>query len=261
LDDNVARASWSPGGERITAAIYNPESGQIDLVFVSGPDQIELIAECASTLYSWSPHGDTLAYVNAVSWVGGKESCAGTYLVSFPNSSVAQERNLQRVSDFGSQEFSSAHHADKSLWALDQNALIYPDQPFWIVPLDGSPAFVPQTTTGENPRDLPRPFGSLWAAELRHLVGTVDAGLSGDGGVWVYTLSEDLSQIDKFFRLGDIPEGDNSFITLVDWWSPGESVLVLDGDITDSGQYLSEYWKAPRLWSLKVDQWLDDFTE
>ena len=52
LGDNVARASWAPDGERVTAAIYNPESEQIGLVLVSGPDQVELIADCASMLYS-----------------------------------------------------------------------------------------------------------------------------------------------------------------------------------------------------------------
>ena len=257
LADNVIRASWSPDGERVIAAIYNPQMEQIDLVFVSGPDQVEIIAECASNLYSWSPDGSMLAYVNAISWAGVKESCAGTYLVLFPNGTSAPERDLQRVSDFGRDELLSGNKVDKPVWATDRYALIYPDQPFWIVPLDGSPAFVPATPGGEDPLELPRPFGSLWAPDLHQLVGNVDTGPAGYGGVWVYQLSEDLHQIENYYRIGDAPQGDNSFITLVDWWHPGESILVLDGDNPDTSQYLSEFWRGPAVWSLIESQWID----
>ncbi len=257
LEDNVIRASWSPDGQRVTAAVYNPQKEQIDLVFVSGPDQVEIIAECASNLYSWSPDGSMLAYVNAISWAGVKESCAGTYLVLFPNGLSAAERDLQRVSDFGSDKLLSGHHDDKPVWAMARYALIYPDQPFWVVPLDGSPAFIPATPDGEDPLELPRSFGSLWAPDLHQLIGNYDAGMSGQGGVWVYQLSEDLHQIESYHRIGNAPQGDNSFITLVDWWSPGESILVLDGDNPDTDQYLSEVWRGPAVWSIIEKQWIE----
>jgi hypothetical protein len=256
LGDNVLRASWSPDGERVTAAVYNPEKEQIDLVFVSGPDQVEPIAECASNLFSWSPDGDMLAYVNAVSWVGVKESCAGTYLVSFPNGIQAPERDLQRISDFGSEALLGHNYVDKPLWVMDQSALIFPDQPFWVVPFDGSPALVPATPNGEDPLEIPRPFGDLWAPDLHQLIGNYDAGISGQGGVWVYQLSEDLHQIENYYRIGDIPQGENSFITLVDWWKSGESILVLDGDNSDTSQALSEMWSGPAVWSLPDKQWV-----
>jgi hypothetical protein len=105
--------------------------------------------------------------------------------------------------------------------------------------------------------ELPRPSGSLWAPELHQLVGNYDAGISGQGGVWVYQLSEDLRQIENYYRIGDAPQGDNSFITLVDWWSPGESILMLDGDNPDTEQYLSEFWRGPAVWSLIEGQWID----
>ena len=87
MDDNVTRAAWAPDGEHITAAVYNPDTERIELVLVSGPDQVEVISECASELFSWSPTGDRLAYVNALAWLnfGVDETCLGTYLVSFPN--------------------------------------------------------------------------------------------------------------------------------------------------------------------------------
>ena len=57
LDDNVIRAAWSPDGEKVTTAVYNPQTEQVDLVFVTGPDQVEVISDCASNLFSWSPDG------------------------------------------------------------------------------------------------------------------------------------------------------------------------------------------------------------
>ena len=257
LEDNVIRAAWAPDGERVTAAVYNPVSEQIDLVFVSGPGQVELIAECASNLFSWSPDGRQLAYVNAVSWAGVKEACAGTYLVSFPDGLSGLDTRVERVSDFGSQELLSGHPGDQPIWALNRDALIYPDQPFWVVPLDGSPAFVPATPRGEDPLEIPRPFRALWSDGLNQLVGNVDAGMSGKGGVWVYQLSEDLRSIEEHYRIGDQPPGGNSDINLVNWWTPGESLLVLDGDNFDSSQYLNELWRAPAVWSLIERRWQD----
>jgi hypothetical protein len=166
------------------------------------------------------------------------------------------------VSDFSAQEFGGSHVLDQPLWALEQNALIYPDSPFWVVPLDGSPAFVPQTPGGEEPMNLPRPFGSLWSSHLNQLVGNVDSGPGGGfGGVWVYQLSEDLNKIESFYRIGEFPSGDNSFITLVDWWSVGESILVLDGDNPDTDQYLSEIWRGPAIWSLADKQWINNSSD
>jgi len=255
LEDNVIRAAWSPDGDRVTAAVYNPETEQIDLVFISGPDQVELIAECASNLFSWSPDGTHLAYVNALDWSGVKEACAGTYLVSYPDGLAAGEPQIERVSDFGSQKLLSGHVDDKPIWALDQNALIYPGQPFWVVPLDGSPAFVPQTPEGEEPMNLPRPFGSLWSSHLNQIIGNVDTGPAGFGGVWVYQLSEDLRRMENYYRIGDIPERNNSDIVLVAWWTPGESLLVLDGDNFELSEFLNELWRAPAVWSLDERQW------
>lgn len=257
LEDNVIRAAWSPDGERVTAAVYNPDTEQIDLVFVSGPGQVELIAECASNLFSWSPEGTQLAYVNAISWSGVREACAGTYLVSFPEGFTGGDHQVERVSDFGSQKLLSGWPVDKPVWALDQNALIYPDQPLWVVPLDGSPAFVPATPQGEEPINLPRPFGSLWSSHLNQLIGNVDTGPAGFGGVWVYQLSEDLRRMDNYYRIGDSPQGNNSDIVLVAWWLPGESILVLDGDNLDTSQYLNELWRGPAVWSLINKQWGD----
>jgi hypothetical protein len=263
LDDNVTRAAWAPDGEHVTASVYNPVTERVELVLVSGPDQVDLISECASMLFSWSPAGDRLAFINARLWLdfGLDETCLGTYLVDFPGGLSTPQPEVSRVSDFSAQEFGHSHLGDQPLWALEQNALIYPDSPFWVVPLDGSPAFIPPLPGGEDPMNVPRPFGSLWSPQLNQLVGTVDMGPAGFGGVWVYQFSDDLSQIENFYRLSHIPGGDNSDITLVDWWQTGESILVLDGDNPDTTQHLSEFWRAPAVWSLIENRWLDVFSQ
>lgn len=255
LEDNVARAAWTPGGERLTAAIYNPETAQIDLVFVDGPQQVELIADCASQLFSWSPEGNQLAFVNAMNWAGMSQACAGTFIATFPGDLYQGDAQIERISDFGSEPLLSGHPLDQPIWSLEEGALIYPDQPFWIVPLDGSPAFVPTTPNGEDPLEIPRPFGPLWSASLSQLVGNVDMGLSGNGGVWVYQLSEDLLSIENYSRIGNMEANSNSDINLVDWWNPNESILVLSGDNVDPSQYLNDLWRAPAVWSLVNRQW------
>lgn len=264
IDDNVTRAAWAPDGEHLTAAVYNPESEQINLVLVSGPDEVEVISDCASELFSWSPTGDMLAYVNAIDWLNldVDETCLGTYLVSFPNGISGEGRDISRVSDFGTQDLSAYQVLDQPLWALEQNALVYPDSPFWIVPLDGSAAFIPETPGDQEPMNLPRPYGNLWSPQLNQLVGNVESGPTGFGGVgfggvWVYQLSNDLRKIEDYYRIGDTPQEENSFVELIDWWLPGESILILDGDKIDPSQYLSEVWREPAVWSLLDNQWID----
>jgi hypothetical protein len=256
LADNVNWASWAPDGARLTAVVYNTEEEAMDLVFVSGPNQVELIAKCAFNFFSWSPNGDALAYVHKVDWSWTQEACTGTFLVSFPNGTQAPEREVQRVSDFGSEELVSGHILDKPIWVMEQNALIFPDAPFWVVPMDGSPPFVPQTPGGEDPLDLPRPHNNLWVPARRLLIGNTEGGRIGPGGVWVYELSEDLRTIVDYYRVGTLG-GANTEITLVSWWSVGESILVLDSDSAKSDDFLNEFWGAPAVWSLIERKWIE----
>jgi hypothetical protein len=106
--------------------------------------------------------------------------------------------------------------------------------------------------------NMPRPYGNLWSQQLNQLVGNVESGPGGGfGGVWIYQLSNDLSQIEDYYRIGDTPQSENSNITLVDWWAPGESILVINGDNPDTSQYLSEVWRVPAVWSLLENHWID----
>jgi hypothetical protein len=256
LADGVARAVWAPGGEQLTVALYNPKTTVLDLALVSGPDQVKIIAECASHLFSWSPRGDAIAFVHNINWAGMQPACAGTYLIDFP-AGIQEDGVITRISDLGSFELISGAQNDQPLWALEQNALIYPDAPFWVIPLDGSPAFTPQIASGEDPMEIPRPFGNLWAADLRQMIGQYDSGMSGWGGVWVYQFSEDLSIITDYYRIGATPNSGNLDTHLMGWWTPGESLLVLEPDMVASPDFLDEYWGAPAAWSLTQRAWVN----
>jgi len=253
LSDNVNRAVWAPDGERITASIFNPESNQLDLVLVSGPDQVDTVAQCASGLFSWSPNGDQLAYIVPTSLVTGMpQECTGTYLVSGMDRG---EYQVERISDFGSEAFSNNSSAAQPFWAEAQNALIFPVTPFWVVPLDGSPPFMPQITNGVNVSDFEGPIFGLWNPVQRQLIVHSFGGRSGMGGVWVFELSTDLRTIDNYYRLGVPANEGNSDINLVSWWKYGESILVADGDIPEPKPLVNEFWSPPKVWSLIDQTW------
>ena len=80
--------------------------------------------------------------------------------------------------------------------------------------------------------------------------------MSGKGGVWVYKLSEDLREITNYYRLGEAPVGNNIDMVLVSWWVVGESILVLDGESASKEEWLSNFWRAPAVWSLLERNWI-----
>jgi Tol biopolymer transport system component len=247
LEDNLAWASWRPpveggtGSDRLTAALYDPERGHLVVAFVDGPDDIELIAECASTSYSWSPDHKELAYVNKANWEGVSETCTGTFIYS------EEDGSNRRVSALGEQELLSGSFDDAPIWAVEDGVLVYPDQPFWVIPLDGAPPFVPQAADGEEPMNLPRLNQHLWAPEYNLLIGNVEAMMENFNGVWVYELSDDLSAIVNRYRIEDVSDFSRAY-RLIDWWAPGESLLMLTG----SNEF--SWWGIPVVWSLAEQQ-------
>ncbi len=253
LNDYVNLARWAPDGERITASIFNPESNQLDLVLVSGPDQVETVAQCASGLFSWSPNGDRLAYIVPASLVTGMpQECTGTFLVSGMDRGKYQ---VERISNLGSEAFLNNFPGAQPFWAEAQNALIIPDTPFWVMPLDGSPPFVPQYPNGVSLTDFMPPNLSLWNIEQRQLIFHAFGGRSNMGGVWVFELSADLRSIDNYYRLGDPANEGSSDIVLVSWWKYGESILVADGAVPEPKPLINEFWSPPKVWSLIDQTW------
>jgi hypothetical protein len=243
LEDNLAWASWRPpeeggtGGDRLTAALYDPERGHLVLAFVDGPEEIEIISDCASTHYSWSPDNQELAYLIEADSPGVSATCIGTFIYS------AEDGSTRRVSDLGGEGLLNQFFHDEPIWAVEDGVLFYPDYPFWVVPLDGSPPFVPELADGEEPMQLERMTQHLWAPEYNLLIGNVEQMLSQNGGVWIFELSDDLRTIVNRYRLEDVNDLSQEY-RLIGWWEPGESLLLL----TAYNEF--SYWGIPVVWSL-----------
>ena len=229
LPDNVGRASWSPlqpgqlEGQRLAAAIYIPETDRYDLALVDGPGPVEPLATCASPSFSWSPDGTQIAYTAyAAEGAGGVPGeCQGVFLVSVEDGLVT------KISD--QLALSGGWIGDRPVWAERQGALLFsgytPDSIFWVVPLDGSGAFQPTISAGTGEEFLPTPMHALWSSEHRSLIGQTE-GMTDPLGVWVYSFSDDLQTIEQAYRVNW--GGYRHDLILVDWWEPGESLLLRD---------------------------------
>jgi len=97
---------------------------------------------------------------------------------------------------------------------------------------------------------MPRLVNPLWVPELRQLVGYVETGMSQQGGVWVYQFSEDMTRITEVYRIEAQPTEGNSDLSLLDWWEPGISLLLLDHNMALENEFLSDWWGKPVIWSL-----------
>src|SRR3990172_1305909 len=147
--------------------------------------------------------------------------CQGVFLVSVKDGLVTE------ISD--QLALSGGWIGDRPVWAERQGALLFPgytpESIFWVVPLDGSGAFQPAMSPSIGEEYSPSPMHALWSAEHRTLIGQVE-GMEDPFGVWAYTFSQDLRTIEQAYRVnwGDYRHD----LILVDWWEPGESVLVRD---------------------------------
>ena len=229
VPDNVGRASWSPMREgqveqqRLAAAIYDPELDRYDLALLDGPFQSEPLATCASPSFSWSPDGTQIAYT-AYSAEGAGDvpgECQGVFLVSVEDGLVT------KISD--QLALSGGWIGDRPIWAERQEALLFsgytPESIFWVVPLAGSGAFQPTISAGIGEVSLPTPMHALWSSEHRSLIGQTE-GMTDPLGVWIYSFSDDLRTIEQAYRAnwGEYRHD----LLMVDWWEPGQSVLLRD---------------------------------
>ena len=139
---------------------------------------------------------------------------------------------------------------DRPIWALGQDALIILDTPFWVAPMDGSPAYVPRMPGGVDPLSVPQPINPIWVPELRQLIGFVETGMGTDGGVYIYQFSEDMRSVTEISNIEWAIGDENSDLVLIDWWEPGKSILMLDHNMALENQFLSDYWGKPVIWSL-----------
>jgi hypothetical protein len=250
LEANVGFARWAPDGIHLAVAVWNLQAQWFDLVLISGPGQARVVAECSSVQFEWHPYGDQLVYSNLIDWAGARSECKGSYIITFSGGLGDGTFEVQQVSTFGAENQLSGHLNDRPIWALGQDVLIILDTPFWVVPMDGSPAYVPSMPGGEDPLTVPQPINPLWVPELRQLVGFVETGMGQTGGVFVYQFSEDMRSITEIVRIETQSVNDNSDLTLIDWWEPGQSLLLLDHNMALENEFLSDYWGMPVIWSL-----------
>lgn len=222
LADNVNRAFWAPPveglPERLTAAVFDPQGNRWQIVYVDGPNQTELIADCASPMYSWSPDGARLVNVVAQGYEPAiPPECVGTYL--YERATGASKL----VSDLGTKPFMSGWQGDRPLWDSERETIIYPDQPFWVASLDGEPAYVPQIAGGTDPLEIPRPTEAVYSSSS-HTLYAITEGMDG-AGFWAYELSPDLRTLVNAYliELRDI----NAY-HIIGWWEPDVSILMLD---------------------------------
>ncbi len=244
LGNNVARASWSPvaGSGQLAVALFDTESERLDLALVSGPGQVETLVEGASRHFAWSPDGQSLAFVRDES-SGLPSDSAGLYVIPAAGGQAA------RVSDLAPQYEGAPKGwwiGDRPVWALADRALIYPDEPFRIVPLDGSGDIFPTTPSGQKVDGF-RMETMLWSPERRQLVGQADTMMGRS--VWVYEFNQDLRTVVDSFSIGG---GESADVVLIGWWEPGASVLLIDAS-TELGLYAG----APIVWSLAENAPLD----
>ncbi|MGD8823181.1 MAG: hypothetical protein PVG63_08780, partial [Anaerolineales bacterium] len=250
VEANVGYARWALDGQRLAAAIWNSGQQRFDLALVSGPGEVAIVAECTSVQFEWNPWGDQLAFANLAGWAGTRSECQGTYVVSFEDGMDPDAASTRKVNAFGAQGQMNGSLNDRPIWALGEEALIILDSPFWIVPMDGSPAYVPTMPGGEEPLNMPRLVNPLWVPELRQLIGFVETGMNRDGGVYVYQFSEDMQSVTSVMNIESALADPNADLTLIDWWEPGKSLLLLDHNMALENQFLSEYWGKPVIWSL-----------
>jgi hypothetical protein len=249
LADNVANASWSPAipghwSEQVLAAsIFNTAVGRFDLALVHGPNEIEFLATCTSTSFSWSPDGSMLAYA-AIPWPNAENvppECQGVFVVSLKDGSVTQISDTFRSS--------GGWIGDRPIWADGQDVLLFseasPESIFWVIPLDGSGAYqITEEATQNLEEDyLPRPQYSLWSENNLSVIGQTE-GMYDPFGVWVYRFSEDMRTVVNAYRInwGDVHHD----LQLIGWWDPGESVLLRDMTNTSA----SNPFGVAMVWSL-----------
>ncbi len=230
LEDDVSQAFWSPylpgssSPQKLVAAVFDSTSGTYDLHLVTGPSQTQVLAQCASEEFGFSPDGKQVVY-KAGWYRDGEprpEDCDGVFLVSLEGFALRRLTDTNPVATGG-------WFRDQPLWSESLNALLFKSYNetsiFNLVPLDGSGWSEVGISASIEEEYLPTPFLSLWSDRYQSVIGQTE-GMMDPFGVWVYRFSADGTEIEEAFRV-DWGEFDHDLI-LLGWWEPGESVMIRD---------------------------------
>lgn len=252
LADNVGRALFSPrlasgrSSDRLAAVVFSPDRGVFDLALVESDGSLDVLAECASPGFSWSPDGSMIAYE---AWTDPEEEptrgeCEGVFVVSI------DDRSVTKLSE--QPPSTGGWHGDQPIWAEGQDALLLtyasPESVFAVVPLDGSGAFLVDKAESIPVDYLPNPMFSLWSEEHNSVIGQTE-GMFDPFGVWVYQFSQDMRTVQDAYRI--TVDGRELDLQLIGWWEEAESVLLRD--ITNLSE-LNQFGRAIA-WSLEDRSW------
>ncbi len=217
LDGQVGRVALNPDPLAVDlAAVARHDGTAFNLVLLADDGSETPLDSGIDPYFSFAPDGKTIAYVKD-----------GQLLVA-----PVDGGSIQTTTTAGLQaEFGWV--GDEPLWDLTRELLIFPADPFLIIPLDGRDPFAPRQLDG-SPLSGTRPTRMLWSPENRQLAVQID-DLTFE--IQVYLLTEDLAFVaDTYFLEG---------ATLIGWVEDGETLLVQEQD------------GMLRIWSLATFTYVD----
>ena len=211
FDGNIGRAAWSSDPTQPpTLAIAQHTGESFDLILAQQPDTFVNVDRNVLPHFSWAPGQSRLAFIK-----DGQLLAVNPLTQSIQKSGTAELSN-----EFG-------WIGDEPIWDIDRDALIYPDNPLFVAPLNGVSSFVP--TDGENNLiSGTRPTRMLWSAETNQLVVQVEDFVSR---VQIYRFSSNLQDVTQIITIDNV--------RLAFWYEPELSVVLLD-----------ELGENPQVWSL-----------
>ena len=211
FEGNIGRAAWSSDPTQPpTLAIAQHNGAGFDLILAQQPETFVNVERGVLPHFSWAPGQSRLAFIKD-----------GQLLAVNPLTQSIQKTGTADMSN----EFGWI--GDAPIWNLRDEALIYPDNPLLVAPLNGSASFVPSDGEGALVVGT-RPTKMLWSAETRQLVTQVEDFASS---VQVYLFSPDLQRVDQIITIDNVQ--------LAFWYEPEISIVLLD-----------ELGENPQVWSL-----------
>ncbi len=219
LEGNVIGAKWSPikdnrGVQPLLVLIGTHNSNRDarptgDLYMMTSRNDFRFVIGQVCCV-EWSPEGDRIAYIKNE-----------TVYILDP---LAISPRMLAKRAYG-----------QPIWALGQEAVIFPSWPIKIGWANGSGNFVPQTWMGGEIYGS-KATSMLWSPEQRRLAFRKELDLLCDtsdcpdlGDVyWVYQFSEDLKTIEEMYYW-ELPDGGN-LADLLAWKAPGENFITVFGE-------------------------------
>lgn len=201
-DGNVGRTALSPVSpisEQPTVAVAVHNGQAFDLVLKLGPDNDVPLVQDVAPYFSWSPDGSQIAYLRD-----------GDLFVT----SVTEDSGNSPIAS-GVYE-GSGWIGDAPLWLGDSGYLLYADNPFTIVAVDGSETIVPLGEDGSSLQG-PRPFAMLYAPTTNQLI-TESAGMFGSS-VIVYQFGDGFETAVPVQQIDDAQ--------LAGWYVKNKSVVIV----------------------------------